>query len=456
MKTVLKYAAFFLLQLIVIATHAQSKVVVEQIQSYSMVSPSANYWQLPNDINPLLAALDSGLFKEMNLIRDKNYKTAALQLSKQTQVGKITIDWSRSANINFHAYVELYEMSPEFVFQNKLAQIPQSKFDSISSVWYISCNIYNQRRESIFKKTILLSMIPTKSIGMGYAIDIPASTPNFIFKAIQKGISFVSPNIDDMEYIEAKVPTAYATDNFWMPFLHNKNRIQFDTSRPFISYNNGDGIQLLRTPPAQMNKINQKDKSINNPYFDMLPIIKKRLGSTVNEYYHVLQPLRNVNNNLDYNLVAYIEFNANPNEQEGSQSPIVFLPGNLHSIFLDQDSIGSFSVDEVVVAKDKFFNLNEIYNGFDTTKKYNIGTFYEKRKIISAKSIEGNFKTHTFKILINYANNLKTIFIDDKMVLVAEGKNKPYQMVGDNLDNNSEMINFLLQMSFSEIFQMPY
>jgi hypothetical protein len=456
MKTVLKYAAFFLLQLIVIATHAQSKVVVEQIQSYSMVSPSANYWQLPNDINPLLAALDSGLFKEMNLIRDKNYKTAALQLSKQTQVGKITIDWSRSANSNFHAYVELYEMSPEFVFQNKLAQIPQSKFDSISSVWYISCNIYNQRRESIFKKTILLSMIPTKSIGMGYAIDIPASTPNFIFKAIQKGISFVSPNIDDMEYIEAKVPTAYATDNFWMPFLHNKNRIQFDTSRPFISYNNDNGLQLLRTPPAQMNKINQRDKSINNPYFDMLPLIKKRLGSNTNEYYHVLQPLRNVNNNLDYNLVAYIEFNSNPNEQEGSQSPIVFLPGNLHSIFLDQDSIGSFSVDEVVVAKDKFFNLNEIYNGFDTTKKYNIGTFYEKRKIISAKSIEGNFKAHTFKILINYANNLKTIFIDDKMVLVAEGKNKPYQMVGDNLDNNSEMINFLLQMSFSEIFQMPY
>ena len=270
MKTVLKYAAYFLLQLIVIITHAQSKVVVEQIQSYSMVSPTANYWHLPNDIDPLLAALDSGLFKEISLSRDKNYKTTALQLSKQNQIGKITIDWSRSANSNLHAYVELYEMSPEFVIQNKLAQIPQSKFDSISSVWYISCNIYNQRRETIFKKTILLSMLPTKSIGMGYAIDIPASTPSFIFKAIEKGISFISPNIDDMEYIEAKVPAAYATDNFWMPFIHNESRIQFDTSKPFISYNNGNGTQLLRTPPAQMNKINQRDKSINNPYFDIL------------------------------------------------------------------------------------------------------------------------------------------------------------------------------------------
>jgi hypothetical protein len=68
MKTVLKYTAYFLLQLIVITTYAQSKLVVEQIQSYSMVSPTANYWQLPNDINPLLEALDSGLFKQINLI----------------------------------------------------------------------------------------------------------------------------------------------------------------------------------------------------------------------------------------------------------------------------------------------------------------------------------------------------------------------------------------------------
>ena len=455
MKPVLKYTVYFLLQLNVISSQAQSKVVVEQIQSYSMVSPTANYWVLPNDINPLLEAHDSRLFKEINLIRDKNYKTNALQLTKQNQVGKITIDWSRSANSNFHAYVELYEMSPEFVVQNKLAEIPESKFDSISSVWYISCNIYNQRRESIFKKTILLSMMPTRSIGMGYAIGIPASTPNFIFKAIQKGVSLVKPNIDDMEYIEAKVPAAYATDNFWMPFLHNANRIQFDTSKPFISYNNDNGLQLLRMPPAQINKINQKDKSITNPYFDIIQVIKKRLGSTKDEYYHVLQPLRDVNRDLDYTIVAYLELNLSPNESEASQSPILFLPGNMHTIFLEQDSIGSFSVAETVVEKDKYFNLNEIFNGFDSTKKYNIGTLYEKRKIISAKSIEGNFKTYKFKILINYANNLKTIFINDKMVMVAEGRNKPFQMVTANSEIDTEIKNFLLQMSFSEIFQMP-
>jgi hypothetical protein len=127
----------------------------------------------------------------------------------------------------------------------------------------------------------------------------------------------------------------------------------------------------------------------------------------------------------------------------------------MHTIFLDQDSIGSFSVEENVVEKDKFFNLNELFNGLDSTKKINIGTLYEKRKIISAKSIEGNYKSYKFKILINYANNLKTIFINDKMVMVAEGQNKPLQMVATDTAVDTEVKNFLLLMSFSEIFQMP-
>jgi hypothetical protein len=100
--------------------------------------------------------------------------------------------------------------------------------------------------------------------------------------------------------------------------------------------------------------------------------------------------------------------------------------------------------------------LNELFNGLDSTKKINIGTLYEKRKIISAKSIEGNYKSYKFKILINYANNLKTIFINDKMVMVAEGQNKPLQMVATDTAVDTEVKNFLLLMSFSEIFQMPF
>lgn len=39
--------------------------------------------------------------------------------------------------------------------------------------------------------------------------------------------------------------------------------------------------------------------------------------------------------------------------------------------------------------------------------------------------------------------------------MVAEGQNKPFQMFTADAEADAEIKNFLLQMSFSEIFQMP-
>jgi len=41
------------------------------------------------------------------------------------------------------------------------------------------------------------------------------------------------------------------------------------------------------------------------------------------------------------------------------------------------------------------------------------------------------------------------------MVIIADGKNKPYQMVASKSNQDMELRNFLLQMAFSEIFQLP-
>lgn len=455
MNRVLKFTISLLFTLISLNTISQETVVMEQIQSYSVLSPTANYWHLPKDIKPLLEALDTGVFQELNVTRDKNFNTKTIHLSKQNQIGKISMDWPSNTNSTLHAYLEIYEMNPAWMYQNRLAQIPESKKDSIKSIWVISCHIFNHRKENIFKKTILLSMWPTKTVGMGYAVELPSTTSGFVFNALQKGVALLSTNLDDLEYIEAKVPSAYYKDNAWMPFLQQQVRVKFDTSKDYITYQNWEGIHLLRTMPAEMNKISQKDKSDNNPYYAILPMIKKRQGSGVNEYYQVVQSFRDVNNDQEYQMEAYLEFNLSSSDQMISESPIHFLPGDVHTIFLNQDSIGYFNVQENVTEKDKFFNLNEIFNGFDSTKMYHLGTFYEKRKIISSKVITGIMKVHPFRITINYANQLKSIYINDELVIVAEGKNKPIQMVESKMENEMAIQNFLLQLAFSEVFQLP-
>jgi hypothetical protein len=453
MKISIKIFFVLILQWVFTGSFAQTKLALEQIQIYSSLHPTANYWHLPSDISPILNALDTGIFAKLNLQRDRTYPIQLKELSKQNQLGKITIDWTKSHTIPTHAYLELYEMDPMIAYQNKLIDIPDEKKDSIHSVWFLSCTILNQKQERVFQKTLLVGIMPVQALGMGYPITTSATTPVNLFQAITKGIGFLHPSMSNMDYIEAKVPAAYATDNYWMPILHNQPRTLFDTSKQFISYVNAHGLQLLRLPNAVLNKLDLKNKADNYPFKQVVATIKKnRSNFNAKEYYQVAQQLRDVHDNKDFTLNAYLEFNP--------EEALLFLPEITPLIFEGKDSVGFFKIKERVVEKNKAYFPDIIYNGYDSTKQFNLGTSYGPSPIIHATVIEGAAYGHTFKIQISLPQKQRTIIVDDQIIMVVEGKNKPHQMFMAPTENRQPAIqdsfkNLLLLMAYSEIFQSP-
>jgi hypothetical protein len=437
---------------------SQSQITLEQIQIYSTTQPKLNYWRLPEDISSIENALDTGLFKKLNLQRNKQFKTIRKELTKQNQVGKINVDWGNSRDIPFHAYLEIYELDPTFAYQNKIADISENELERIQSIWAVSCSIFNQKHEKAFQRTISIGMIPTQSLGIGYPINIVPTTPPVLQQALCKGIGMLGPELDEMEYIEGKVSMAYATDNYWMPIVHNKPRTLFDTSKQFINYPSSTGIQLLRIPSAVLNKIDFKNKSANYRYKSIAEKIKKyRTGINSKEFYQVIQPLRDVNNNKDYTIEAYLEFNPNAAENISfiKQQPLIFIPELTHTIYEGKDSIGQFKESDYVLEKDKFFTVDQFYNGYDSTKKYKLGTNNGFESITHQKEIEGMIYNQPFSIKIGALNQQRTILLNNKIVLVVEGLTKPHQMVECNTSISQELKNLLLLIAYGEIFQSP-
>ncbi len=457
MKAIPVLFRVFLLQIIGLMGFGQDKVVLEQIQTYSTIHPAATYWQLPSNINPILNAIDSGLFKRMHLVRESSIQPTNKELKKQSQLGKIVVDWSQSRAYPFHAYLELYEMTPAFVYSNKWVNVPDSKKDSIHSIWYIAFNIYNQKQEKVFGKTMLVAILPIHGLGMGQEILTTGSLPSNIYQAIAKAINYMSPQMGNMEYMEAMMPAAYATDNYWMPIIHNQPRIMFDTSKQFISFRNSGILQLLRTPEAILNKINTKDRSVNNPFKEVIDVIRKtRSGINNKEYYQVIQPLRDVQGNLDYTLQAFIEFNGESmNNDNENKNFIEFLSDSIHTIYQDKNNIGYFLVKENKTEPNKYFYPDIIYNGYDSSKMFPLGTFYAKQSIVHSRVIEGKVLDHRFSIKMDFENNLKTISLEDKIIMVTGGTKKPMQMVLADNNTPSTIVNLLLLIAYSEIFQSP-
>jgi hypothetical protein len=432
---------------------------LEQIQVYSTFHPNAKYWQLPEDITGIQKALDSGIFKEINLQRLTSFSTIKKTLTKQNQVGKITLNWEATRNIPYHAYLELYELDPETTYENKLVKVSESKKDSIQAVWALVVGIFNQEHERIFQKTILLGIIPVPSLGIGYPSNWVVTTPNTLYQAINKGIQYISKDIDNMEFMEATVPhTAKATDNYWMPVIHNQPRIMFDTTSKFMSYASTAGLQLLRIPNASLTKIDLKNKDINYPYYNLVNTIKKtRTNLNSKEYYKIIQPLRDVNGNKDYTLNANIEFNTNFNNNgELSQtSALQFLSEMPNVIYEGKDSIGYFTVRNGVTEKDKFYYPHKIYNGYDSTKQFEILEQINNSPIIHTNVITGKAYGQEFSIQFDIGQQLKTILLNNKIIMVIEGDKKPKQMVNLSKMNNNNINNLLLLMAYGELFQSP-
>lgn len=459
MKQLKKY----LLLLFFISTysmgHSQSDVVLEQIQIFSTTQPTANYWKLPNDISLLEQTLDSGIFKEYKLTRNKQFKPSIKTLSKQSQVGKIVLNWDSTRNIPYHAYVELYELDPSTLYMNKLIKVSEEKKDSIHSVWAVAVDLFNEKHEKIFQKTVLIGLMPSQNTGMGHVANFLPTVPSNLYQAITKGLSFINTGRNNLYFVEAKVAEAFFTDNYWMPLVHNYPRTTFDTSKQFFNYQSAKGLQLLRIPNANLLKLDLKNKNPDYPFKDIVEQIKKsRSGARGNEYYQAIQYLRDVHADKDYTITTFLEFNPDNihNDNDDEVHAINFLSDVGNYIVSGVDTIGKFQIKEMVTEKDKFYLPNKVYNGYDSSKQYIVQSFDKVMPITHSKVIAGKLYEHSFSIQYDNDHSLKTILVDDKVVMIIDGEKKPRQMVCLPNELNDTFRNLLILIAYSEIFQSPH
>lgn len=457
MKKSFYFLSLLCTQCICIATIGQSnQVTFEQVQMYSSIQPEGKYWHpTTTQVQAFASILDTALFNPLQLQRDTSFATKIKILNKSNQIGKLVIDWSQSQSSPFHAYLEIYELQPEQTFSNSMVNIIIPKKDSIQSTWFLTCTILDATKKPVFQKTILIGMIPIANQGIGYPMNLPVSPPKSLFKAIQSGVSYFDKDGEELAYIEAKVPNSFASDNFTMPLIQTKPRITVDTSKDFFQFTQNSSRVVLRIPTAMMQKIDTKDKTTNNPFFAILPEIKKRTNTLFKEYYQAIQPLRNTSENKDYSLEAYIEFNPLIDPELRNTPPIRFLPDSIHKIYADTNLIGRFKVIELPANTGLMFNSNKIYNGYDSSSMYTLNTNYPKGIISISKSVEGNIGKDTFKILFNNEIDVKMIYLNNLPILVAKGKNKPNYLVPIEQVNQHSIFALLLLIAYSEIFQSP-
>lgn len=131
------------------------------------------------------------------------------------------------------------------------------------------------------------------------------------------------------------------------------------------------------------------------------------------------------------------------------------MKDSIHKIYQGKNNIGDFIVKENSIEPNKYFYPDIVYNGYDSTNSFPLGTFYAKQPIIHSRVIDGKLLGQRFSIKMDFENNLKTISLDNKIIMVVGGDKKPAHMVLVEKNTPSTIVNLLLLIAYSEIFQSP-
>ena len=240
---------------------------------------------------------------------------------------------------------------------------------------------------------------------------------------------------------------AFFTDNFIMPAITNQPRIFTEQQKDFISYTYADSSKsVLRFIEPMIYVLNLKKKNDTEYPQQFAAAIKHRKENVNYKYCMAEQAFRSVLTNNNYTCKTFVALNNDVFNVP--QYAYRYLPGNIHFLLSDTDTLAKFSIDHNMLATGKEIYFDKIYNGVDSSFQLVQQAVVHKRTIQYDLQISGTFRDKPFEILCSSKNTLKEIYYNNKLVCIARGQLMPeaFILLDTNLPTN--IFEPLLMLSF--------
>jgi hypothetical protein len=438
---------------------AQKKVVLESWRWY--------------DRNPLLTQYLTDAAVKKKLASDLNnamYRFQGLRLSDTNTVNIRLVDFDvvmpqirpvfEDADTNhLHLYINSIETLPYYFFRsNEESAKDSAAAKRAKTIFLTSAVIFDYSGKPVFAENItsIISEAPTNGIGfsehIGYSnlFVLPGT-----FISWQKTVmaKLMDPE-NQTDAMEIRLQPAYYSDNFILPATIGQPRVFVQENKGVYAYRLHDTTELIRLTEPQYQQILLKGK--NKPVYpeQVLSLIKAQDEWSRSDFVWLKQDLRDVVRNSNLTLQMIIQ--VNPLAQTDQQGLLTgFLPGQVHYLFNNRDTIARFSIRKKVTVPAKRIFSSTIGNGYDSSQHItnNIG---RDAGFLAARyeyTIEGVFREQPFRILCaGYGSSIKEIYFNNRLICIAEGKTAPEKFVVFDASLPNETLNTLLLLAYNQFF----
>jgi hypothetical protein len=256
----------------------------------------------------------------------------------------------------------------------------------------------------------------------------------------------------DLTQVEMKVAPAFAVDNYILPKIQKQPRIQVTNTKGISTYAYQDTEEMIRFGDAVYEEMQLKGKNAVKYPAALTNAIKATVGYAGSDYVFLRQDARDVLHDHNYKLQLVTQVAPYPILRG---LPFTnFIDGNFHYLFHEKDTVAVFSIQRSVADHSKKIAAFKVYNGFDTASTYTLPGKDITWDVIYDYVVRGKLGQQNFSINSSgFGNTVKEIFLNDKLVCIAQGKFSPERFVVFDASLSPDLLKQFFMIGFNRFFQ---
>ncbi len=453
-----KILALFVMSFFLQVLQAQTKVIPEYIRCQSIKGPVMEYFQNVGIRMTFSSHLNSFLQKYHHASLTDTSRLNIQILDADNTLELQTLHKTNDYSDSLHMFLSIFESSSlaysnKFFSQKTIVTREDSTFlDSVRSVLLL--NITLTRRDSIlFDNSLEMIIKPGITPGIGILSNTVSLTPKGFTEVLKIGMNLLFNPNNNLSEIELKASPAFVADNFILTKTMGQPRVFVTTKKDLHSFDY-NGTEMIRMGEAVYEEIRMRGKKATktNPYLE--EIIKKTKNYAISDFVLLHQECRDVVRNKNYSLQLIAQIDTQNPPPSPSLLFTGFLKDNIHLLLNETDTIAQFSIEKSKTDTNKKLFIDKITNGYDSTSLFFLGTNHEPRDLVYDYVVTGNIGKENFSIKCGgFGNTLKEIYINDKLICLAQGKFSPEKFVFLDSSLSPEIFNQLLMIGFNCFFE---
>jgi len=457
-----KIYSILLLAIFINPLFAQRTVILEKIRSLSFNKPMKDFLQDPTIKQTIAEDLDAILQKHQLLPLFLTRPVNVEFIPYGVQVLNAAPGFTDTDTTHLHLYLDIFETSPGAFFTQPENYPPDSEVvKRAATVLLLRASLFNPDK-SLFLSEVLNVIVSTgETPGIGYLFGgIKYADLTILPKAFTQLLKVASYLLFDpkneMANVEIKVQPGFMMDNYLLPKTINKPRIFVQTKNNISSYLLNGTTEMIRQSEPVYEEIMIKGKKAQKYPDDLTNTIKLTPHFNNSDYVFLRQECRDVIKDKNYLIKLTVQVDRSDLPENQDLFLTNFLPGDFHYLFLENDTIAKFRIEKGIPSDSNKIFTGIMTNGYDTASVYrtNPGLQSAPWDLVYDYVVKGTLAKQSFSIKCSgVRNTIKEIYLNDKLVCIAQGKFRPEKFVLFDASLSPELLNRLFMIGFNRFFE---